>query len=348
MSHHLDSPASRADPRLNVTDTYVFDGTRGTVLAMITNTSLAGDARTPGFHPEARYEFKVHTDGEARESRTYRFTFGERDADGVQSVFLHELSGDDARSDAAEGRQIAGGTTERLVQGDGGTPVRAWAGGARDPFYLDLRQLASIVAGLQDKAPIMHGQWTPASARSSFQDSHTFAIVLEIDVADPVLRAGRDIAVWSVTKLATDAGGWRQINRAAIPMVWPLFRAIGGDDDSSRYAADTAAHPAEDRASDGESLRDMVCVAAQNTGTRNPRAYADLVAERLLPDVLPYRVGTSASFGFAGFNGRSLADNAPEVMYALVTNSALPTGLTSAVAAGTRSGEFPYVVAPDS
>ena len=345
MSHHLDSPASRADPRLNVTDTYVFDGTRGTVLAMITNTSLAGEARTPGLPPEARDELKVHPDGQSRESRTYRLTFGERDADGVQSLALHELTGDDAGNDAADGRLIAAGTTGRPVQGEDGAPVRAWAGEARDPFYLDLHQLSSVVAGLQDRAPITYDEWTPGSAHSSFDDSRTFAVVLEIDATDPELRAGRDIAVWSVTKLATDAGGWRQVNRAAIPMVWPLFRAMGGDDDSSRYAADTAAHPAEDRANDGDRVREMVCVAAENTGIRNSRAHADLVTARLLPDVLPYRVGTPAAFGFGGFNGRSLADNAPEVMYSLITNSGVPTGLTSAVAAGTRSDEFPYVVA---
>jgi hypothetical protein len=343
MSHHLDSPASRADPRLNITDAYVFDGERGTVLAMLTGTTLAGAAHVPGFHPEARYELKVHTDGGARESRTYRFAFGERDAHGVQAFTLHELTGDDARSDTAEGRRVAAGTTGRTVHGD--VAVRAWAGRARDPFYLDLAQLPSVVAGLQGERPITYDGWTPRSARSSFDDSRVSAIVLEIGTADPELRAGRDIAVWSATELATDAGGWRQVNRAAIPMVWPLFRAAGGDDDSPRYAAATTGHPADDPVRDGDRVRGMVAAAARGTGTDDPSAYADLVASRLLPDVLPYRVGTPASFGFAGFNGRALADNAPEVVFSLVTNSGFPTGLTSAAAADARSREFPYVVA---
>ena len=65
------------------------------------------------------------------------------------------------------------------------------------------------------------------------------------------------------------------------------------------------------------------------------------MAGRLLPDVLSYRVGTPAAFTFAGFNGRSLADNAPEVMFGLVTNSALPTGLPAASTAQTRQEGFP-------
>jgi hypothetical protein len=79
VSHHLDSPASRRDPRLNVTDIYAFDGNDATVLTMIVNTSLAGPGRIAGFHPEGRYEFKVHLDGAATEHLAYRFSFGPAD-----------------------------------------------------------------------------------------------------------------------------------------------------------------------------------------------------------------------------------------------------------------------------
>ena len=41
MSHHLDSPTSRKDGRLNITDLYVFDGESGTALVMVSNSSLA-------------------------------------------------------------------------------------------------------------------------------------------------------------------------------------------------------------------------------------------------------------------------------------------------------------------
>ena len=55
---------------------------------------------------------------------------------------------------------------------------------------------------------------------------------------------GRLIGVRAATKLATDAGAWRQINRAGIPMMWPLFRALGGDDDGAEYQRDTTARHA--------------------------------------------------------------------------------------------------------
>ena len=61
--------------------------------------------------------------------------------------------------------------------------------------------------------------------------------------------------------------------------------------------------------------------------------------------MLPYMVGTPANYGFAVRNGRTMADNAPEVMFSLVTGTAVPTGLTPAVAEQYRNQQFPYVVA---
>lgn len=341
MSHHLDSPNSRRDPRLNVTDLYVFDGERGTVLAMAVNTSLAGDLRTAGFHPEARYEFKIHEHGASRESVTYRFVFGGAEAGGAQQVSVFRLVGTDAGDDGAAGGLLAHGTTGRALEADG---IRAWAGEAADPFYLDLDQLSHIIKGLQSGAPIQFDDWVPAKAASSFEGSSIYAIVLEIPGSDAELPAGRRIGVWAATKLATDSGGWRQVNRAAIPMLWPLFRAIGDSDDDADYQRDAAAHPSDDPANDGQRMTEFITAAARISGRRNPEAHAAAVVQRLLPDVLPYQVGTPASFSFAKFNGRSFADNAPEVVYSLVTNTGFPTGLDATVAARTRSDAFPYVI----
>jgi hypothetical protein len=46
-----------------------------------------------------------------------------------------------------------------------------------------------------------------------------------------------------------------------------------------------------------------------------------------------------------GVNGRGLADNAPEAVFCLATNGAVPPGLTAGQAAGSRSDAFPFVPA---
>ena len=75
-----------------------------------------------------------------------------------------------------------------------------------------------------------------------------------------------------------------------------------------------------------------------------PRATARPWPGELFPDVLPYVVGTPATYGFAALNGRTLADNAPEAMLSLVANTAVPSGLKPSVARHLRSSNFPYVV----
>jgi hypothetical protein len=84
-------------------------------------------------------------------------------------------------------------------------------------------------------------------------------------------------------------------------------------------------------------------VAASGTSD-DPQGYGQAVAAALFPDVLSYVVGTPAVYSFTGFNGRTLADNAPEAMLSLVTGTAVPSGLRPSVAKDQRSATFPYAV----
>ena len=180
-------------------------------------------------------------------------------------------------------------------------------------------------------------------SRLDLTDQYVFrAIVLEIADDDPHLGIDQNIGLWSATKLATDAGGWRQINREGYPMMWPIFRP----DDGEAASTTNTTHPADELGVESKHLSQLVAgVVAANGTAGDPAAHGDAVVRRLLPDVLPYRTGTPAVFGFAVTNGRALADNAPEVMFSLVLNSAVDTGLTAGQFADTRSATFPYVVA---
>jgi hypothetical protein len=95
----------------------------------------------------------------------------------------------------------------------------------------------------------------------------------------------------------------------------------------------------------GKYIGDQIAAVVSASGTSDdPRGYGQTVARRLFPDVMPYVVGTPATYGFAAFNGRTLADNAPEAMLSLVTNTAVPSGLKPSVAEHQRDSNFPYVV----
>src|ERR1700742_4320698 len=77
MSHHLDTPLARQNGQLYIDDLYVFPGHDSTVFVMNVNSTITGPDVQRGFHPEARYEFKVHLDGADFEDLTYRVSFDE-------------------------------------------------------------------------------------------------------------------------------------------------------------------------------------------------------------------------------------------------------------------------------
>jgi len=336
MSHHLDTPLARQNGQLYIDDLCVFPAAGSTVFVMDVNSTITEPHVQPGFHPEGRYEFKVHFDGAEVEDLTYRLSFGERESGGRQGLELHALTGAAARDDFAAGELLLEGRTGEIVdRGD----VRIWAGKITDWFYIDLSLLFKINAAVKDgTAPDLSG-WRPESAENSFANTTVESIVLE--VSHEHLRPGAHIGVWAATKLATDAGGWRQINRAGHPMMWPIFWP---DDIKFDNPANTR-QPSADYAAVGKYIGEQIASVVSALGTSDdPEGYGESVARKLFPDVLPYVVGTPAAYGFAGFNGRTLADNAPEAMLSLVLNTAVASGLRPAVAEDLRDASFPYVV----
>jgi hypothetical protein len=338
MSHHLDTPLASQNGQLYVDDLYVFPGNGSTIFIMDVNSTITGAHVKPGFHHEARYEFKVHFDGADFETLTYRVSFGEASSDGRQPMRLHALIGSDAREDSATGDLVLEGRTGEPASAGG---ARLWAGRIADSFYIDLSLLAKINGAVKSGTAVDLSGWRPENAKNSFAGTTVESIVLEISHRHPQLRSSARIGVWCATKLATDAGGWRQINRGGHPMMWPIFWP---DDTDFSNPADTR-HPSEDFDADGKYIGDKVAAVVAASGTSSdPEAYGQTVARELFPDVLPYVVGTPATYGFATRNGRTMADNAPEVMLSLVAGTAVPSGLKPSIANHLRDNKFPYVV----
>ena len=244
-----------------------------------------------------------------------------------------------AREDAAAGELVLEGRTGEAASGGG---MRVWAGRIADSFYIDLSLLAIVNGAVKPTGPRQICRVAAGSAQNSFAGTTVDSIVLEVSHQHPLLRPGARTGVWCATKLATDAGGWRQINRAGHPMMWPIFWP---DDTDFTNPANTR-HPSEDVSAAAKYIGDQIAAVVAASGTSgDPQGYGQTVARELFPDVLPYVVGTPATYGFAGRNGRTLADNAPEAMLSLVTGTAVPSGLTPSVSPGRpATSDFPYVV----
>ncbi|MEJ0003651.1 MAG: DUF4331 family protein [Pararobbsia sp.] len=342
MSHHLDSPIARQDVRLDITDLYCFRGESGTVLVINVCHSIAGDIPTPGYHPEGMYEFKIDLNHDAVEELTYRITFGEPDSRGKQPFILRRISGADAVDPHADGVIIVQGVTGETAKSLSG--IRIWAGKAGDPFWIEPDVLHAVGHAFQDGTLVELAGWRPTQARNLFAGHTVYSIVLEVPDAELLANAAgnRDIGVWAVATLATDTGGWRSINRVGLPMLHPLFTQYN-EDLGNRL---NAGRPADDFATYGEAIIRAVAGAVAANGTaQDPRGYAETVAHRLLPNMLPYSVGTQAVFGMAGWNGRSLTDNAPDVMFTIAANTPIRQEIGKESVTSKPAATFPYVPA---
>jgi Domain of unknown function (DUF4331) len=342
MSHHLDSPIARQDIRLDITDLYVFRGKTGTVFVINLCHSIFGPIPVPGYHPEGMYEFKVDLDGDAVEDLTYRFTFDARDANGKQRYVVRSMRGADAPNPDAPGAIVARGTTGETVSTPAGLHV--WTGKAGDPFWIEPDVLHAVGHAFQEGKPIDLSGWDPRQAKNLFAGHTVYSIVLE--VPDEELLVGADgqrrIGIWALSRLATDAGGWRPINRVGLPMIHPLFTQYN-EDLGNRL---NGGRPADDLGTHGQAVASAIAGVVAVLGTaEDPRAYGEKVARRFCPNILPYTVGTPAVFGFEEWNGRSLTDNAPNVMFTIAANAPVSLGIGKESVTSKPSKTFPYVPA---
>ena len=342
MSHHLDSPIARQDIRLDITDLYVFRGETGTVFVINVCHSIFGPIPEPGYHPEGMYEFKVDLNGDAVEDVTYRFMFNERDENGNQRYVVRCIRGEQATDPDVFGKVVAQGITGETTTTAAG--LRVWAGKAGDPFWIEPDVLHAVGHAFQDGTVVNLSGWDPSQAKNLFAGHTAYSIVLELPDTELLAGAGdkRKIGVWAVSTLATDAGGWRSINRVGHPMIHPLFTQFN-EDLGNRL---NAGHPAEDFATYGPAVIKAIAGVVSAYGTaQDPRAYAEMVAHRFFPNILPYEVGTPAVYGFAGWNGRSLIDNAPDVMFSMAANTPVRLGIGKESVTSKPSATFPYVPA---
>src|SRR5271154_1313306 len=342
MSHHLDSPIARQDIRLDITDLYIFRGQTGTVFCINVCHSIFGPIPTPGYHPEGFYEFKLDLNNDAIEELTYRFTFEPRNASGQQKFTLRSIAGADATDPHKSGSVLAEGVTGTTTTTPSG--IRVWCAQAGDPFWIEPDVLHAVGHAFHDGTTINLSGWDPSRAKNLFAGHTVYSMVLEVPDNELLADAeGRHrIGVWAVAMLATDAGDWRSINRVGLPMIHPLFTQYN-EDLGNRL---NAGSPSEDLATHGKTVAQAVAgVVAANGTAEDPRAYGEKVARRFCPNILPYSVGTPASFGFLEWNGRSLTDNAPDVMFSIAANAPVHLGIGKESVTSKPTKTFPYVPA---
>ncbi len=180
---------------------------------------------------------------------------------------LRHIAGRDAVDPNAAGVLLAKGATGETVTTASG--LRIWAGKAGDPFWIEPDVLHAVGHAFQDGTGIDLTGWDASKAKNLFAGHTVHSIVLEVPDAELLARGSGDkrIGVWAVATLATDAGGWRSINRVGLPMIHPLFTQYN-EDLGNRL---NAGRPADDFATYGELVSKAIAGVVRLTGRRRIR-----------------------------------------------------------------------------
>ena len=298
MSHHYSGPDfgfPHGDARLDFTDLYAFpkpgDGSKS---IFIMNVHPSASQNPPGpttaepFAPEALYELKIDTDGDAVADIAYRVRFS-YSAGEAQTATLRRVEGAQAAATGdgglviVEGAPVSTGPVARVTEaGD----YRFFAGWRSDPFFCD-------VEGAKNNLQFTGDDF--------FADKNVCSIVLE--VPNSTLGAN-EIRLWARTLASREGGGWVQAERGARP----AQAVILVDEERDDYLA---GEPADDA-----RFVPGFAHALEHTGGYPPPE-AERVARTLLPDLLSYNPARPAAFPH---NGRTLTDDAFDSFICIMTN----------------------------
>src|SRR2546427_3524331 len=266
MSHHYSGPDfgfPHGDARLDFTDLYAFPkpGDPGkSILIMNVHPSAGenppGPTTTEPFAPEALYELKIDTNGDAVADIAYRVRFSAFER-GAQTAILRRVDGPQAGGTGDGGRVIVDGapfSTGREARITEAGDIRFFAGWRSDPFFCD-------VEGAKNNLQFTGDDF--------FADKDVCSIVLE--VPNSALSA-KQVRLWARTLTPDDGGGWIQVERGARPAQAVIL------------VEQRDAYPTGEPATDGRFLASFAH-ALEHTGGYTS-AEAQRVAATLPPDIL--------------------------------------------------------------
>ena len=238
-SSHREAPLIAEDPSADLTDLYAFRSPDKPNTVTILANVIPGEDPAAGpnwytFSPNARYNLKIDTNGDALPNVTYRFKFHTKTGpfflgDTAQPFTVTRIAG-------GKSKVVARGTTPPNNIGPRSTPSyrslaakgvvsvagggSAFAGQRDDPFFGDIGAIFDLVA-------IRKGTGNMGGGKDFFAGYGVHSFGVQVPIAGLNAKNGT-IGVWSsvdrrkVTTRGTatrHSGGWVQVNRLANPLV---------------------------------------------------------------------------------------------------------------------------------
>jgi hypothetical protein len=306
--HHNDAPD--LDPRTDITDLFVFqkpgDPTRS---ILILNVYPEAPDRGAAFDPDASYELKIDTNGDAEADVAFHVLFTPAEA-GRQTATVYHGTDLAARDAGRIGETIVDcaavsldGTVQITAVGD----YRFYAGLRGDPFFADRDGF------------INNMQWT---RRDFFADKNVLGIVLE--VPNRPFGSTPQVGIWARTMILIHG------------MLAPVNQAGRPGNNIFRQGANTfnTIPPSQQRATFLAQFETMF----RSFGYDEHEATA--LAAEWVPDILPYHCTCAEGFP----NGRKLTDDVAANTVHLLTKGQVKADLLHPHA--DLLPDFPYLGQP--
>jgi hypothetical protein len=304
-----------------LTVVYVFpsDVPDTTTIILVANPKSKPGA-ADNFSSSALYNFHAGADKQMTAGKTFTFKFNGSDLTvGIVNKAVVELG-----EGGTEIGKAKTGVITNLANG-----LRVWAGTVKDPFFGNQMGLRGF------KTAASEGKFNPAAfdnGQNAFAGSIASAMVL--DIPNALLP---ETIYYYGTSAWYDHGHWHQVNRIGFVLMPHLYLS-SNDENTAKN---------NDPITTDRTRRELVAstierYARLGGGQSNARAYAEKMADMLLPDAVPYRVGTASHYSVENPNGRGLADDAMDV--ALTWLAGVPIIDKAGVEAGRENKPFPFVV----
>lgn len=328
MGHHFSTDLARKHPQLDLTDVYAFESDLPgkTCLVLIANPKSKLGA-SDNFSTDAVYKFNLGADKLHRDGLAYTVRF----SSGAATVGLVKNSAD---SLGFAGQDVGAAQLNQVTELP--TGLRFWAGTVRDPFFGNqdgLHELREAFA----KGALDLNAFKRHAGQSPFAGIVSSAIVLEIpnELLPPTIYYYASVD-WR------DHGHWHRANRVAHVLVPHLYLFSTTDEQRSARNEHLPAFDSQWRDLAAETIEKYARLAGFQP---DPAAYAKRIANSILPDAVPYKIGSEAHYGLDGANGRKLTDDAMDAVLSWVVGAPVNDGVEQPD--GRVAANFPFVVPAD-
>lgn len=302
-SGHFTSGLLGQYPEYDLNDTYVFKSSNKGYTTFISSFNPSAPGKISpisgkNFGANGLYNLHIALDKELKTGLTFAASFR---GDMVEIYNLDMPN----TAVSEKGKLLGKGKVNQVINLP--NDIRIWTGRGKEPFYGNGIDLAKFNAAKQQ------GEFKPELFKESgdlFKGSTASFIV--VDVPNQLL--GNQVKFFTTTSVKHKEK-WAQVDRHAnvlFPFVF-LSDTPAVQEDHGQHRPDL---DIEERLQ--AIINNVLWAVSVSDSKKNKIEYASETANRIMPDVLTYNIGTRASYSVDKLNGRSLSDDAMNTVLSLM------------------------------